>query len=219
MFLIFSFLFICAQIGFGLAVFGFFDPKRKFSLWEFFLSAVAIGILAESYLVLLVALVNSSLYSAIFVSIIFTVLIITIRFREVQFFFKDAVKAIKNIKRPLYPFQVCGFFLFLIIFVYVSSISLMLVQNAAGALKSTLPGWGDTALHISMINRLATSDPFELNHPLMGGANLTYPFMINFISAILFKLGASQLFSFRLPLYIFGVAWIILLFLFASRLF
>ena len=216
--LILGLLFICVQICFGLAIFGFFDSKQKFSLWEFFLSAASIGILAIAYLVLIITLVIGSLHSAIFISLVLTLLTIIIRFKEVKSFFNDAVKAIKNIERPSQLFRVWGFFLFLIIFVYIISISLMLVRDVAGALKSTLPGWGDTALHISMINRLATSGPFELNHPLMGGANLTYPFMINFISAIFSKLGVSQLSAFRLPLYIFGVAWIILLFSFTARL-
>lgn len=216
--LIFGLLFICVQIGFGLAIFGFFDPKKKFSLLEFFLSAASTGIIAGTYLILVIALVVSSLYSALLISLVFALLTIIIRFREVKVFLNDLIKAIKNIKRPSRLFPIWALLLFLIIFAYVGQISLMLVRDATGALKSTLPGWGDTALHISMINKLAVSDPFELSHPLMGSANLTYPFIINFMSAVLSKLGVNQLLAFRLPLYIFGAVWIILLFSFATRI-
>ena len=218
MFWIFGLPFVAAQICFGLAIFGFLDPKKKFTLLEFFLSAATVGILAGAYLILLIALATNSLYSAIFISLVFVVSTIILRLKEVNNFFNDVIKAIKNIEKPSQLFQVWSFLLFLIILAYAGAISLMLVRNSAGVLKSTLPGWGDTALHISMINKLATSDPFELSHPLMGGVNLTYPFMVNFISAVFSKLGAGQLLAFRLPLYIFGVAWIILLFSLASRL-
>ncbi len=49
----------------------------------------------------------------------------------------------------------------------------------------------------------------------MGGANLSYPFMINFISGIFRKLGTEQVFSYRLPFFVLGIIAILLIFSFA----
>ncbi len=216
--MLFSIAFVALQALFGLSIFRLFDPEKKFSFVEFFLSAVATGIIIGSFLILLLALVVNSLSTALFLFSAIAIIIALYQIAElkkISFQLRVEVKKFKDFK---FIFKPWFFILIVIIWTYFSMVSSVLFHDQNGNLKSALVGWGDTALHISLIQRFAVSDPFLLEHPLMGGANLTYPFLIDFISGILLKLEANQVLAFSLPLYILGFIWIVLLFSISSKI-
>lgn len=69
--------------------------------------------------------------------------------------------------------------------------------------------YGDTALHASYISKIATGK-FPPENPIYAGVNLVYPYMNNFLSAILVKLGMSLRLSFVIPQIFFVVGFITL---------
>ncbi|MDP2930826.1 MAG: hypothetical protein Q8N56_04495, partial [bacterium] len=104
-----------------------------------------------------------------------------------------------------------------ILVLYFLLIKTVLFEASDGTLRAALVGWGDTALHLNIIERFAAAKHFVLGHPLMAGAPLTYPFLLNFISAIYRSLGASRVFAYAFPLLVSGISAIVLLFSVARR--
>ncbi|MDP1688814.1 MAG: hypothetical protein Q8L47_01645 [bacterium] len=208
---------LLVQILFGLLIFGYFDPKNKFSLWEFILSSIASGITIGSFLILLLALLSKSLGFALVISSLISLAIIFWRISELQRILLHvtlALRKVKKIKSIIKPWVVI---LALVILVYFVTLPTILFHGQNGSLKTAFLSWGDTALHLSIIERFANVDPFELTHPMLGGVNLTYPFLIDFISGIFLKLGMDKVLAFALPLYILGFVWMILIFSLSSR--
>ena len=109
-------------------------------------------------------------------------------------------------------------FLILIFSIYCFYISIILHYGKNNTLMSSTAAWGDNAWHIDLIKRLAIANPLNLVNPGFAGTNLMYPFMVDFFSAIYFKLGADFILAFRLPLILFGVCGLFLLFSFASKI-
>ncbi|MEP0875536.1 hypothetical protein NDA00_06745 [Funiculus sociatus GB2-M2] len=67
--------------------------------------------------------------------------------------------------------------------------------------------WGDWALHIGMVSIFAYKDPqyWFAYHPVYAGGKLTYPFLVNFISGMLVRVGFSMEMAFIIPslIYVF----------------
>ena len=70
--------------------------------------------------------------------------------------------------------------------------------------------WSDWALHISMVNTFAFKNPqyWFSYHPLYAGGQMTYPFLTNFISGMLIRIGMPLPMSLILPSIIFFLALI-----------
>jgi hypothetical protein len=80
-------------------------------------------------------------------------------------------------------------------------------------------GWGDIAYHLDMIGRLKTADPFLLEQSIASGERLTYPFLINLLSALYERIGFSKLIAWHLPVFLFGVSFFFLIFLLGKRIY
>lgn len=109
-----------------------------------------------------------------------------------------------------------GLLLFL---VYLGVIFQVLLWDAEGLPQAVLVGWGDSAYHLDIISRLASADPFQLDQPIANSQPLTYPFMVDFFSAILVRLGLSSQFSWYFPMVLFGTAVFWLLYFIGRRIF
>lgn len=207
---------LATEILIGFLAVDFFDYKQKFSKPERILSAVLLGFVLSSFAILLLALVFKSLEVAIVIFLIASFVAISIfRKKFIAFFYiptKNGKTSDSGFRLNL--FVIIFLFSLLIYAIYLLS---LLAYDGKGNLSAPLPGWGDNAFHLSLIERFSVSSPFILEHPLFSGINLPYPFMIDFISAVLRNLGADQVFAFRLPLFIFGILAISLLFLFIFR--
>ena len=233
-----SYLFFICQIIFGWLLFSFFDPEKKFHFWERFMASIVVGYLLGSFSILLFTLVSKSLNQGIilfflifYLMLIFKIITFLLRLKN-NFelgFFRAQLERIKafgaRLNSPLSPktwffLKKNGWLIILlgIVLIYSYFLTTVLFLGKDGNLQAVLIGWGDTALHLGLIERFATANPFKLEHPFFGGANLTYPFMIDFISGILRKFGADQIFAYRLPLMVFGVDGLLLMFAFSYRI-
>lgn len=78
--------------------------------------------------------------------------------------------------------------------------------------------WGDLALHASLITRFANQEVFTWDLPVMHGANLSYPFMVDFLSGILYRWGWSLRLAILIPGVILAGSLIQLTFFVGQRL-
>ncbi len=68
-----------------------------------------------------------------------------------------------------------------------------------GALMSAGYTWADMALHASLIASFAQKTTLDLTLPIFADSKLTYPFMVDFLSAQMLRLGAGWQMSVLLP--------------------
>jgi len=206
-----SLIFFVLQFLFGIAVFDFFDRQKKLSCAERVFASLIAGLTISGFLILLAALATGSLFRAIIFFGALTLILFVLRIKPLKCFFAEMIlEARKSDWRQILP-------LLVILALYFLLIKTVLFEAPDGTLRGALVGWGDTALHLNMIERFAVAKHFVLQHPLMAGAPLTYPFLLNFISGIYRFLGASRVFAYAFPLLASGVSAIVLLFLVARR--
>ena len=86
---------------------------------------------------------------------------------------------------------------------FLVSMQSMLWDNT-GVPYSILKGWGDGAYHLSMVQRFLHANPFSLDQPILSGRTLTYPFFVNFLTALLVRLGMPFSWAWHAPTFIFG---------------
>jgi hypothetical protein len=79
--------------------------------------------------------------------------------------------------------------------------------------------WADFGLHAAIISHLAVFDSMPLGLPVASGAHLTYPFLIDFLSALYLRDGWSLHLSLFLPGVLLALAFCQLLLSFSLRLF
>lgn len=79
--------------------------------------------------------------------------------------------------------------------------------------------WGDLALHLSLITRFANETHFTWDLPIMYGAKLSYPFLLDFLSGMLYRWGASLQIAVLVPGLLLGLSVVQLLFFTVFRLF
>jgi hypothetical protein len=205
-------IYILLQTALGFLIFPFFDPQRKFKPLEKIIGSVFLGLFFCNYFVLLFALFFKSLnFSILFFFLICSISLLVFR---------------KNLKENLSVFCSLSFqkekkvivAIFFIIFFYFLHLNFILWHNPfTDSLSSPIPEWGDTAFHLSLIEVFAEREPFSLSHPLFANTPLTYPFLVDFISATLRKLGENQIVAFKTPMFLFGFLVILFLYSFAKN--
>lgn len=90
--------------------------------------------------------------------------------------------------------------------------SQMLVVKPDGIWAGGSNVWGDWAGHMGYIANWLYGNNLPPQNPWYAGVRLSYPFLFDFTSAILAKMGLSIAWSMQLPGIIFGIAIVILLF-------
>lgn len=93
-----------------------------------------------------------------------------------------------------------------------------LVQDSTGV-YSAGSTWADFGLHSAIINHFAVFDRMPLDLPVASGAKITYPFLIDFLSALYLRDGWSLHLSLFLPGVLLALACCQLLLSFSLRLF
>lgn len=211
-----SVILFALQLILGIIIFDFFDPKQKFTASERLLYGMAVGFLFSNFLILVFALIFKSLFSAIILYIIAFCIVLALKINGLIAFYKILKTSFKNIDWNLKN----NFWIFplLLIFVpYLYYLWKVLFIGKNGNLMAPYSGWGDNGFHISLIQRFATANPFNLDNPLLAGAKITYHFLFDFSSGILYYLNNNLLFSYRLPLISLGIIFFCSLFVFALR--
>ena len=79
--------------------------------------------------------------------------------------------------------------------------------------------WADFGLHAAIISHLVVFDRMPMDLPVASGAHLTYPFLVDFLSALYLRNGWSLHFSLFLPGVLLALAVCQLLLSFSLRLF
>lgn len=79
--------------------------------------------------------------------------------------------------------------------------------------------WGDLGLHLSLVSRFAAQSRFSFDLPILAGAKLTYPFLIDFLSACLHRMGLGLQAALSVPALLLGIAFLQLFLCLAVRLF
>ena len=100
----------------------------------------------------------------------------------------------------------------------VKLFSQMLVEKADGIWAGGSNVWGDWALHIGFVANWLYGNNFPVQNPNFAGVRLAYPFLFDFASAILVKLGLSISGSFEIPGMVFGLVIVVLLFSLTVRI-
>ncbi|MFH1442771.1 MAG: hypothetical protein ABIG96_01940, partial [Candidatus Micrarchaeota archaeon] len=89
---------------------------------------------------------------------------------------------------------VVGIFLML---AYFNSMSL--AEDADGNIWSISNAWADYAFHVSIINSFALRDNIPPIYPNLAEAPMRYPFMVDYLSAIMVKEGVPITYSITIP--------------------
>jgi hypothetical protein len=79
--------------------------------------------------------------------------------------------------------------------------------------------WADFGLHAAIVSHLTVFDRMPMDLPVASGAKMTYPFLIDFLSALYYRGGWSLHFSLFLPGILLALAICQLLLSFSLRLF
>jgi len=212
-------LFLLEQFFLGMIAIRFFDGKNLMRLPEKIAGALIAGSLLGFSLILVLSLWTKNLETGIILGAIIELAVIIWQIKIFQIFFSGLPRKIqsfnwKNYKKYLAGILLFGFLLFLWLKVLLG---VLVMEN--GELKSILIGWGDTAYHLSMIERFAHAGVFGIDQPVLAGTPLAYPFLINLASAVLLKLNLGIIPAFYIPLVILGLAGILLFFSLAFRIF
>jgi len=96
--------------------------------------------------------------------------------------------------------------------------SQMMVVRADGIWAGGSNVWGDWAGHMGYIANWLYGNNLPPQNPWYAGVRLSYPFLFDFTSAILAKIGLSIPWSMQLPGIIFGLIIVVLLFKLAEKI-
>src|SRR3989344_8674528 len=96
--------------------------------------------------------------------------------------------------------------------------SQMLVETPEGIWAGGSNVWGDWAGHIGYIANWLYGANWPPQNPWYSGVRLAYPFLFDYTSAILAKIGLTIPWSLQLPGIIFGLILVVLIFRLGERL-
>lgn len=83
-----------------------------------------------------------------------------------------------------------------------ATVSHFLQTDASGNWMSVGYTWADLALHQTLAAHFAHQPTVDLTLPIFSGTNLSYPFLTDFASSIIFRLGGSWPLAFMLPTFL-----------------
>lgn len=207
-------IFFALQVGSGAPIVRWLDPERRLPLLARFFAIPVVGLVVSGYVALVLALVTLSLPIALLATGLGMAIGLAAwwwkKYSEIPW--ASIWSAVSSAASRPATWGVVA-----IIGVAVA-LTIQVVFPASPYVQAVLAGWGDTALHLGMIERFAVSDPFALEHPILAGHPLTYPFFINFLSGMYRRLGAPTLVAFYLPTLTFLCCGLSLLYLFYRQL-
>ncbi len=94
----------------------------------------------------------------------------------------------------------------------------MLHETSEG-MYSGVASYGDVILHSSLITHFAAGDSLDMTMPIFAEVHNTYPFFMDYLSAVLVKMGWSLQASLALPGWLLVMAFMQLMFFLSYRLF
>ncbi len=94
------------------------------------------------------------------------------------------------------------FWVVLVVLTFSTTVSHFLQTDASGNWLSVGYTWADLALHQTLAAHFAYQPNVDLTLPIFSGSNLSYPFLTDFASGIIFRLGGSWPLAFMLPTFL-----------------
>ncbi len=154
---------------------------------------------------------NSLSDSSILLTIIANIsaVIVLVRYFEVRL--DEQVPFLRG-KIGLPEYSVAGVFLLLAYFNFLS-----LYTDGNGNVWGISNTWADYAFHAGIINSFALRDNFPPIYPNLEGAQMRYPFIVDFLSAIFVKGGVSLINSMVIPNLLLLFCLVVLVFAFLKR--
>ena len=180
--IVFSILIILILILWGLLLTYFF--KFKFLFEERVILGSLIAFIFWGYLMLVLSL----LLGLNFFSLLSSILLITLfslpifkkgLISEVRIEINDLLQRLQKIK-----FRLFILFLFCLLTIFSFLASQLLISKDGNLYVQPVHSYGDISLHLGIISSFAYADNFLPQNPVLSGTPLSYPFLVDFITAI-----------------------------------
>src|SRR3989344_4462150 len=199
--MIYGVLFCIFSVVSGAVALSFLDKEKRFGIFSRLIFSLVLGTTLQGFVVLVCALVTKNLTLAAWATLGISLIVFLLSLRATR------SNPLDYLRLPRSRWSLAMIATSISILLIAAVVLLLAYQSMIwvdGFPYGILKGWGDGAYHMDMIRVLAESDPFALNHPIAGGTPLTYTFFINFLSALILKLGSSFALAWHLPLFIYG---------------
>lgn len=192
------------------------DPEKRLYFGERIISLVVSGLTGFGFLILALSAAAGNLSAGIWGAVLASVFLaaafraqLTREFTIFRDGFRRAFCTAPSLARVV---------LAALLLIYLAVVLNVMIRSADGTPQGVLKGWGDVAYHLNIIEFLATVSPFRLEQPIAGGEPLTYPFFVDFWSAIFRKVGLSVFGAWHIPVILFGISLFFLVFYFGKRM-
>lgn len=192
-YLIILFFFITA-VSSGIFLWCHFLVKKAISIIDLVI-ALVIGSITNSIFLFLLAVILGKLIPAVNFAILLIILTLTLykNIRLVTFKFP------RFSKKNLFVFV----FYSLIVFYFYSVFSRLLFYEQGNLMAGWITVWGDWQAHLTYTTSFAYGQNFPPELPIFAGHVFSYPFLADFLSAVLTNLGMNLAYSLMLPSFIF----------------
>lgn len=198
-----SFGFLGLSFLAGVQLLHWLDHRNSLRGLSFFALSLSLGLVVLGNLSLGLSLVLRNLSGGVVGTLFLAAVFLFWRFRPVKIF---------QTRWQGLAFRKDQLILAGIVFVLLLLTLQAMLFDSAGLPFGVLKGWGDGAYHLDMVKRLAVAEPFVLDQPIAGGKSLTYPFLVNFLSAVLLRGGLGLPWAWHLPTAVFGITIVLVLF-------
>lgn len=202
-------LFFISSLTLGLFVLKIFKiyPYLNLRLASAFIIGTSINLLT----IFLLAFVFGLNFTTSFITVILSLLVSLIFLKKAE-----AIKGLEKIK--------LAYFLPLIALLPIISVIFIIFYNSIFVSEDSIIAgnrlvWVDWPVHISLISSFVNGNNFPPQNPLHSQGITTYPFVSDFLSAILQSLGATLKSSLIAPGIIFGITIVALLYNFGRQFF
>lgn len=214
-----SIILIVLQYLSGFLLTGYVDRQSRFGSFERIISAFVLGMAVSAFILLLLLLMTGSWQYSIYGLVLILGAGSLVLARQIYRGLSTAGFFKGHLSKKKQFFAKPDYFLILLILIYLGVLLGVLWIRQDGLISSVFPAWGDTAYHLNMIGVLRYSDPFVLMHPVLGGESLSYPFLVNLLTALYLNAGLGLLLSWNLPLVVFGTCFVLIVYMTGKRLF
>jgi len=213
MILTIAFLLISFFLGYKVSCFFLGNKTSKIALW---MISYIFGLTLSCFSILILAVLLKNLQYAVFsfLAVSFVVSLFLIRWQSI----KNLPALVKKINFSEIPGKIKKLpwieiiFLLLFCLLFLDLVSKTLVFDGS-SYKVALAGYGDIPFHMAEVSYFIHSQPFGLQEPIYSGQKLSYPFLINFLSAVFYIQNKNYIFSFHFPAITLALSGILLLYL------
>lgn len=198
-------VFLLTSLIFPTTLVAFFLKKANFSFRpsELLFSSLLVGQMVLVMLIFLVSLLMGFSFASIILPTYFCGLAALLILSSIRVALKDklkfSTKSLWSVGRGrLLGSTIAASLIFLVLLVR------HMTPEKEGGLFTPHNTFGDLQYHIAIVNSISLGDNFPPENPIFDGIRLSYPFLIDFHSALLQKIGFNLQWSLVIPGLIYG---------------